>query len=495
MADPVSTMNNPAGSARWPIGGRERIRSVSGPAPLALMALAAIAIAAVGGAAVAVAGLEGFVVSVSLVACVFVLLDFRIGVALLIVLLPVSASHVFPHSIAGIVGLNPLNLLLAGTLGSALLHRDSAAAVVRSASPQLVFLYVLPMIVAGAIGYRHVGEIPAYFSAMELVDFTDAMGYVRDLLVKPLFIVLFAMLAGAAAARSPKLSGFLGPMVVSIWMMCLLTIGFVYLSGASLRELSSATSRNFFLPLGIHANDLGRLYTVAYALLLYTFASTTDHRLRFVLMLSMGAAIVALTLTFSRAAFFGFAVVNVLFLFSRRHLKTLLFGAVLLAALLFALPGAVYDRLATGWGNGLDAITAGRFNEIWLPLLPEVMGSPIYGHGLGAILWADATREGLILQVTHPHNGYLEALLDVGIAGTILVCAFFAWVWKGFRRLARDPALDAAQRGFFEGAAVGLLSFLLAGFFGSSLMPVPEQSYLWLAIGMMMGFRIRQREA
>ena len=89
----------------------------------------------------------------------------------------------------------------------------------------------------------------------------------------------------------------------------------------------------------------------------------------------------------------------------------------------------------------------------------------------------------------HPHNAYLEALLDVGIAGLIVLCAYFAHVWKGFRALSVDSALSPTLRGFYQGAAAGLVSFLVAAVSDSSLAPRPEQAFLWLAIGMMYGQR------
>jgi O-antigen ligase len=229
---------------------------------------------------------------------------------------------------------------------------------------------------------------------------------------------------------------------------------------------------------------------MAYALLLFTFAASEDTRLRLALLASMALIVVALLFTFSRGAFVGFAVVNLLFLLSRRRPGALLLAAGLLAALPFLLPGAVYDRLLSGWDQGWNAISAGRIDEIWLPLLPEIGGSPLIGHGLGAILWSEAMRAGAILPVTHPHNAYLQALLDVGGLGLLLLLAYFAQVWRGFRRLACETRLDPARRGFYAGAAAGLASFLVAGFAGSSLLPVPEQCFLWLAIGMMEGDRV-----
>jgi O-antigen ligase len=165
---------------------------------------------------------------------------------------------------------------------------------------------------------------------------------------------------------------------------------------------------------------------------------------------------------------------------------------MMLAGLIMMLPDAVFSRITTGWDSGLNAVSAGRVDTIWLPLLPEVWASPLFGHGLGSIMWSQAMRAGSILQVTHPHNAYLQAVLDIGFLGLIVLAAYFIHVWKGFRRLSRDPHLDPMRRGFYEGASVGLVAFLISGFAGSSLLPVPEQCFLWLAIGMMYGERTTQ---
>jgi len=450
--------------------------------------------ATLGGIAVAVGDTNALVICLALLACIFILLDFRIGVGLLIVLMPVSASALFPHAIAGITGLNPLNLLLLGTLGSCLMHRSVAGDAGPLVARPLIWRYVLPMAFAALLGVAHIGAIPAFFRATELISFDSSGSYFRDALLKPLFMVLFAVLVGAALVRTRRLEQLLLPMLLSIWLMGLMTIVFVLLSGASLSELASSQSRGFFSPLGMHANDLGRCYAIAYALLLFTFSASTDFRLRMLLLASMGMVVLALLLTFSRGAFLGFIVVNVLFLISRRRIVSLLAGGLVLAGLVLLLPGAVFERMATGWEGGLNAISAGRVDTIWLPLLPELWSSPLFGNGLGSILWSKAMRAGSILQVTHPHNAYLQVLLDMGFLGLLLVGAYFTHVWKKFRALSRNQALDPLRRGFYEGAAVGLLAFLISAVAGSSLLPVSEQCFLWLAIGMMYGESARQAE-
>jgi O-antigen ligase len=446
---------------------------------------------------VAIAELNALLLAAALFGCVFILRDFRVGVVLLILLLPISSSQVFPHAMFGTTGLNPANLLLVATLGSYLLHGLFDGSLRRFMPRPLLWLYIVPILVAGVLGSRHVGEIPP-FLFQRLIEFDSVTGYFRDLVVKPLLVVVFAPLVGAAVSMSEKPERFFVPMLISIWVMVSLVIVFVLLSGASLREMASSESRELLTPLGMHANELGRLYVSAYALLLFTWAESKSPAFRLALLASMGLVTVALVLTFSRGAFLGFILVNVLFLLWRRNAKTLILFGLLAACVLFFLPGAVYDRIATGFGSGFgsgsNAISAGRIEHIWLPLLPEIPQSPIYGHGLGSILWSDPMRRGAgitILAVGHPHNAYLQALLDMGIAGLILLCAYFVHVWRGFRALSVDPALGSTLRGFYAGAAAGLASLLISYVTDSSLMPKAEQVFLWLAIGMMYGQRAR----
>jgi O-antigen ligase len=470
----------------WP----EAARSWRGNLPRLLLFAGVVLFCALCGAAVAVAETNALYLSLSLIGCAFILYDFRIGVVLLILLMPVSSSSVFPRAMLGITGLNPLNLLLVGTLASCLLQALFDGSIRRFMPRPLLWLYVVPFLIAGMLGASHFDDIVPAFFMYNVLPFDTLGGYVRDLVVKPLFTVAFALLVGAAVLKSEKPEKFLMPMFISIWVMGSMVIVFVSQSGVALGQLADSESRSFLSALGMHANDLGRLYAVAYALLLFTWAESKEPGLRFALLASMGMAVVALILTFSRGALIGFVVINALFLCWRFNTRTLIVAAFLAAGAVFALPDAFYDRITTGFGLGLNEISAGRIEGIWLPLLPEVLRSPVFGSGLGSILWSEAMRVGAgvsIFGVAEAHNAYLETVLDMGIAGLVLFCAYFFHVWKGFRALSVDPALSPTLRGFYQGAAAGLAGFLVAGFTGSYLTPRPEQVFLWLAIGMMYG--------
>jgi hypothetical protein len=485
-----------------PRGGPADVRDlayVAGHNPRASLSLLAglVLLGVLGGSAVAIAGWNALFLVISMIGCAFIFLDFRVGVVLLILLVPISRSALFPHAMFGITGANPLNLLVAVTLASYLLQALTGGGLRRFIPAPLLWLYLTPIVIAGFIGSRHIGEIaPAFELNTGLHMFPNVAGYLQETVLKPLMLVVSAVLIGAAVARSEKPERFLVPILASVWVMSLMVIVFVALSGVGLSTLASSTQREFLSALGLHANDLGRLYTVAYALLLFTWAESKERGLRMMLLASMGVVVVALMLTFSRSAFLGFIFVNLLFLLWRFNAKTFFLFVALIAVGALLVPGAVYERLSYGMGEGADAISAGRVEGLWLPLLPEVSKSPIWGSGLNSILWSEAMRQGggnTVLLVTHPHSAYLEAALDMGILGLILLCAYFAHVWRGFRALIASPELSSTLRGFYQGAVAGLLvGVLITGLADGSLTPRPEHAFLWFAIGMMYGQNSRR---
>jgi O-antigen ligase len=451
--------------------------------------VALVALACVWGALVAISAVGATLLCISFIACLLCLRDFRVGVALLIVIMPISSSTLFPHAMFGITGANPLNLLLVVTLGIFLMRAAGTEALKGFVPRPLLWLYIVPITAAAIIGMEHVREIPRIFKTTEVIYYDTASGYIRDQLLKPFGLVVYALLVAAAVSWSRRPERFVIPMLVSVFVMAGLAIGFIVSSGISLSHLAGTYSRHFLSTIGLHANDLGRLYAVAFALLLFVWDRTGRMALKTILVISMVAVAAALVLTFSRGAFLGLVIVCLLYFILRRSLKTLLLAVTLLPPALMFAPGALWYRLQVGVGEGLNEVTAGRYDEIWLPLLPEILKTPPWGNGLGSILWSKAMRFEEAYLVGHPHNAYLQVYMDLGAIGAALVLAFWIHSLVGFWRLRGEQRLVPEMQGFFEGAAVGLVSFLVAGIAGSSLLPMPEQGYLWLALGLMWGVR------
>ena len=444
------------------------------------------------GTFVAVAGMSAALICMAAIVCVFTVRDFRVGVMMMILIMPISASYIFPRSMFGVMGLNPLNVLLVGTFASYLMMAAPDGSL-RRFMPWIFLVYVLPMTWAALHGMDKVPLIPSDFYEADVIDFTNAFGYVRDELVKPLIMVMYALMVAAAYARSRDPAKFLTPAMLSMWIMAGLAIVFFVNAGVKFSSLAGEFARSFFSPLGMHANDLGRLYATAMGILLFTWDRTRRPLLKTMLFLTMGVVGIALMLTFSRAAIISLVLIGLIYVVSRPNKKTLLMLAILVPLVLRFTPGAVIYRLEMGADEGATGMSAGRVSDIWGPLMPQIFDKPFFGHGLQSVLWAPAMRSGDMMEVTHPHSAYIGAVMDTGIIGALLILAFWFTCWKGFRQLAKDPELAPHQQGFFEGAAASLVAFVIAGVVGSSFLPVPEQSFLWLAVGMLFGVKCRRK--
>jgi len=457
---------------------------------VAMVALAGLAVS--GGFALAVGELQALYVGLSLVACVAILIDYRVGAILLVLLLPISSTALFPHALMGFTGLNPMNLLLGGTLVSYIL-RGRAEQAGPFVPRQVLWLLVVPIAIAGVMGTQHFDDIlPEFFDRMA-VAYTTWRGYLGVTVVKPVLLVLAALLVAAAVVKARKPETFVVALAAGACALALLMIGFVAISDIRLGMLASPRARAFFNEIGAHANDFGRVFVTAYALMLFTWWETKDARARLALFIVLGILSLGILLTFSRNAFLGFFVVNGLFLlwkFNMKKLALALLGTAVAAALA---PGAVYRRIMYGFDSGsVDTLSAGRVEGLWLPLLPEAQDSPLWGQGLDSIMWSDRLAIGAVGLAGHPHNAYLQALLDMGVIGLALLLAYYWHVWNGFRALGSNPYLTPAMRGFFQGACAALVAFAAACMTGGSLRPQPDNVLLWITIGIMYGLLARK---
>jgi len=448
--------------------------------------------AAAGGYALAMQEVEALYVGLAGAAAIAVLLDYRIGAVLLVALLPVSATSIFPRGLMGITGLNPINLLLAATLVAYLAKGRLEHPGALLPRP-LVLLYMLPIVAAGVMGTMHVDDIHPSFYEQLVINYTNWSGYLRDTVVKPLLTVLAAALVGAAVAKARKPEPFVLALAVGACLLALVMLGFILASGVRLGWLASARARAFFDQIGTHANELGRVFVTAYALLLFAWWETKTEKAKVALFAALGVLSLCIVLTFSRNAFLGFFLVNGLFLIWRFNAKKLGLALLGTAVAVALAPEAVYRRLTYGFDTGsADAVSAGRIEHIWLPLVPDALQSPLWGQGLDSILWSHAMTSGSVLFVGHPHNAYLQAILDMGVIGLALMVAYYWTVWRGFRALGSNAYLSPLMRGFFQGACAALVAFAVSGLTGGSLRPQPENVLLWIAIGIMYGLLARR---
>lgn len=420
--------------------------------------------------------------------------NYRYGVIASIILLPLSSTNLIPREMFGVTGFNPLNVTLLFSIGTIfLIWLIQPRTVSPPQWPRFFWLYLGAVTFAAFNGALHVSSIPDYFKELQIINFDSVGGYLRDIFLKALLILATAFQLSIAVRYARRPSLYLIPFFCSAVALPIAVIIVFAASGASLSSLASSDARGFLSVLGMHANELGLMFNMAFSLSLFSFFSAQNAWVKLMLGIATTILIAAIGLTFSRGAYLGLLAVVAYFLFTQKRFRTTLVVLSLIAAAAFFMPDAVMDRAMTGLASrNMDDIGAGRVDGIWLPLLPEIFSSPLVGHGLSSILWSESAQHQAMLPVGHPHSAYLGALLDFGVLGSIVIVLFFLHMWHVFTELA-ESTFEPILRGFFKGAAACILLLLVQGVTDDSFALSHTQVFLWLAYGIAIGLIARSR--
>jgi O-antigen ligase len=220
----------------------------------------------------------------------------------------------------------------------------------------------------------------------------------------------------------------------------------------------------------------------------------------------------AQALTGGRAGYLSWATLGLLLCLVKWR-KYLLVAPVVALLIVTVIPG-VMERMTQGFspetrdnnaaleqaglmqnGGQEYTLTAGR-DVAWRFVIAAIGERPVTGYGRLAM-----QRTGIASfllhrfgeSFPHPHNAYLELLLDNGLIGFVLVIPFFLIILTRSVSLFRDnsdPVFTSAG-----GLATCLvLAFLLASFGSQSFYPVEASVGMWCGMGLMLRISV-EREA
>jgi O-antigen ligase len=266
-------------------------------------------------------------------------------------------------------------------------------------------------------------------------------------------------------------------------------IGLVLLGGGDVSQRDT-----FLAPTGLQSNEAGMLVSFAVGPLLFIALGSGGIPARLGAGVGLLIVTTGLILTGTRGAMVAFLVIIVFLLLKRRKFSDILW-VLLIGSFVFLLtPEAVLERAtlgldnvgATHAANANDPLTMGRFAG-WAMLAPDVLVSPLWGRGLGATAWTAAVTAGRYSSF-HPHNLYLEILLDMGIIGILLIGYLYVNYCNQFHRISVSAGVSAPMQDFFSGCLASFFGMLAFGITNLHYMPCPEQTYLWFSLGMAFAF-------
>ncbi len=168
------------------------------------------------------------------------------------------------------------------------------------------------------------------------------------------------------------------------------------------------------------------------------------------------------------------------------------------------LPGVV-ERTLQGFGTTDVAgetftddyvVTAGR-TLAWPLVLEQIAASPLVGHGREAMVRSGVTEYmrqeyGAADAFPHPHNAYLELVLDNGIIGFGVVVPLFCLVLSRAALLFKN---DRDPMGVAVGGVGGalILALLVAGMGSQTFYPREAEVAMWGAIGLVLRLWVERR--
>ena len=439
--------------------------------------------------------------------------DWYVGLCGLILLVAVVQHPDMPKGIAGVQGLNPWNILFICVVCSWLQSRAKEHLtwdMPRHVSWLLLLYFSVVLI----------GTVRLLVDPNALSD--SMMSLISEKVINTLkWPIVGLLLFSGCRSRSRFMLGlaallavyFLIGLQVIRWMPISAVIQGEDLAQRSLKVLSNEV--------GYHRVNLSMMLAGAF----WAMWAVSHVRIGWLSpRLFMVASVItfyAQSLTAGRMGYVTWAVLG-LFLSLIRWRKYLLAAPVLAPLIVFiimvATPG-VAERLLQGFsketvdssrpvdkrgkalaathdGPDMYTVTAGR-TFAWSFVVGKIEESPIFGYGreamtrtgLQAFLWNNY-RESF----PHPHNAYLELLLDNGIVGFFLVMPFYLAMLKYAVTLFRDSRSPIFVASGGVGCAL-ILALLVAACGSQTFYPREGAVGMWCAIGLLLRTYVERERA
>lgn len=432
----------------------------------------------------------------------------------LVLLMAVIEHPDMPKSLMGIQGLNPWNLLL-GVVVLAWLSARKKEGLRWDMPGNLNWLLVIYAGIIAVSFFRMLGDQGGFFewTQIEGKEPPTSSSLWSEFFINTFKWVVPGLLIFDGCRDRKRFHLALGSLLAVYFLLGLQVIRWMPLEALSSGEaLTERSLKIISREIGYHRVNLASMLAGA-AWAIFAASALAERKSR--KWLIVGASVVtffALGLTGGRTGYGTWAVVG-LIVGSIRWKKVILGMIPLVLVVAFLVPAAV-ERMSQGFtpetrdsnvmihGNNqiasdepdLYTITAGR-NVAWPYVIEKIQAQPWFGYGREAMI-----RTGISVYLMtelgesfpHPHNAYLQLLLDCGWVGFVPVVYLFLTLVRYSLSLFRDSR-DRLYMAVGGVSAALILAFLVASVGSQTFYPREGAVGMWCAIGLMLRVYVERR--
>jgi len=405
------------------------------------------------------------------------------GIIVLILMIPFVGLPSLNKQIAGIPGFKPQNIISILVL----------ILFVTSKKPEPVgkleksFCIIIPVILV--LSNLRTLLFLDNFNAFAL-ESLDSFRFLLSYLLKPaLFFLMFVLIIFYIRSEKNILTVFNGIFASISALSIFIIINYIFFVGnkTDFEMVRDQIGKS----LNMHGNDIADFYIITIPI---TVAFLLNKK-SFLLKCTLALSLITVAILYSRTAYLVIAICILIFFFisgRKNKLPPLLFFGTI--AGIFLVPRSMINRLMMGIGGGmsnLNDITAGRTDDIWQPLIDEYISKPLamlFGNGRYSIIQTDAFITGKILQVGHPHNMYIEMVLDAGLIGLVIYIVLYTKLLKKLAGAAGELHENPLHRDVIYAIIVATIGYFISGLSGRTLFPAATNAYIQVLLAL--GFTI-----
>jgi len=398
------------------------------------------------------------------------------ALSLLLFLIPFSQTTLLNEPVVEFPGSRPFLLLGAFVAFIAFLNWRTVEQIPRLAVVYMLFFGGLLVISV----FRSLPKVDLIAAALDQ-EYTE-MGFLLSYVVKPALYMMPLVIITKFARDLKTVNRLVDTLVVSLIVLSIYFLCdyfFFVKDKGNIENAWEVVSDD----LGLWKGMAGFLYVIGFPMVIARYFAKKD----LVSMAGIILCLIAVGFLYSRTAYVTVVAAFFLFMFFSRRSRFLPVLLVLGVAASFVISDTIVERATKGIeSEDLNQFASGRIDHQWIPLIEEYAQTPVdfaFGRGRYSVVTTRVWQSGIIPGAMHPHNMFLEMILDAGLV-TLVVALIFILVLMKKAYYSLPHIEDGASKEYQCGAFVSMICYMMGGMTTGTMFPSLENSYFWFVAGL-----------